>query len=159
MIKVIACLINSFFIFSLSLSFAIDLYNLILLTPNAKIAGMNIKFCKHNPNMQNKIPENFPRLIEKVPIVNPKHNPLYRINNITIGIPTIVVPAIHIKLAKVKLFFIDTPIISLGFNLSIFLNLFIKSLIYVLISWIWLSSQLFIISTPIKIPIIKAKPQ
>ena len=116
MIKVIVCLINSLFIFSLSLSFAIDLYNLILLTPNAKIAGMNIKFCKHNP------------------IVNPKHNTLYRINNITIGIPTIVVPAIHIKLAKVKLFFIDTPIISLVFNLSIFLNLFINSLIYVLIS-------------------------
>ena len=40
------CLTTSIFIFSRFLSFIMDLYNLNPLTANAKIAGINIIFCK-----------------------------------------------------------------------------------------------------------------
>ena len=45
-IDINVCLIISIFIFSLLLSFIIDLYSFIQLTAIHKITGIKIKFCK-----------------------------------------------------------------------------------------------------------------
>ena len=81
--------------FSFLLSFIIDLYNFILLTPNTIIAGMNIIFCSNVVVSMNTIPFIFPSDIMHADIVYPRQNPLNSIIPNTIGIPIIVVPANH----------------------------------------------------------------
>ena len=83
----IVCLIISIFIFSLFLSFTIDLYNLKALTAIAIIAGMNNKFCRTSETTVNIIPLESPITIIIVEIVYPKQNPLYNTIPKTMGIP------------------------------------------------------------------------
>ena len=52
----IVCLNISNFIFSLLLSFIIELCKFIPLTASTKIAGMNNIFCKNNDENKNTIP-------------------------------------------------------------------------------------------------------
>ena len=63
------CLIISSFTFSLLLSFTIDLYNLNLLTAQAKSAGINIIFCKSNDIKVNNIPFESPIIVIQTDIV------------------------------------------------------------------------------------------
>lgn len=59
----IVCLNISTFMFSFLLSFMIDLYNFIPLTPSANTHGMYIIFCNNNDAMQNQIPLNIGNVI------------------------------------------------------------------------------------------------
>ena len=76
----IVCLIISIFIFSLLLSFIIDLYNLAPLTANAKVAGIINKFCSNKVIKQNNIPFPVPKVNKIDEIVYPSENPLNVIN-------------------------------------------------------------------------------
>ena len=81
------CLATSIFIFSLFLSFKIDLYNLNPLTAKANIAGINKMFCNSNNISTIKIPCGNPITVTQIEIVYPKQNPLYKIIPNTIGTP------------------------------------------------------------------------
>ena len=83
------------FIFSFLLSFIIDVYNLILLTPKMIIAGINIIFCKNIVIKTNIKPLILPNTYTHDAIVYPKQNPLNSNIPKTIGIPIIVVPENH----------------------------------------------------------------
>ena len=100
------CLIISNFILSLLLSFIIDLYNFMLLTPMLKIAGIYKKSCISIVHKQNNAPFKGPILIEIEEIVKPKIVPLNKIIISTIGIPIIVVPANHSINANSRFFLI-----------------------------------------------------
>ena len=78
--------------FSFLLSFIIDLYNLILITPNTNNAGMNIIFCKSKDININIVPFTCPKAYTLPAIVYPRQNPLNAIIPNTIGIPITVVP-------------------------------------------------------------------
>ena len=122
--------------FSLLLSFIIDLYSFILLTPSVKIAGINNKFCKKIASRQNHIPFAVPSVNVKADIVYPNITPLKSITANTIGTPITVVPAIQIIRANIMLFFIE-DIINCDLSiLSIVLYLFIKSFIYVISNYL-----------------------
>ena len=92
-LEIIVCFTISTFIFSLLLSFSIDLYSLMLLTPMVKIAGINSIFCKLSVIVENKIPFNVPSVNVNAEIVYPNDNPLKKIIANTTGIPITVVPA------------------------------------------------------------------
>ena len=58
--EIILCLKIEIFIFSFLLSFTIDVYNFMLLTPKIIIAGMNIAFWRNIVINTNIIPFTFP---------------------------------------------------------------------------------------------------
>ena len=123
------CLIISNFIFSFLLSFIIDLYNFILLTPKVKTAGINNIFCRNIDDKQNNIPFIFPNVIVIAEIVYHKTMPLNSIIAKTIGMPIIVVPAPHNIIAKIILSFMESIIIFPLSMFSIVLNFNINSFI------------------------------
>ena len=83
----IVCLIISIFMFSLLLSFTIDLYSLNPLTLIAIIAGINIMFCKIKLLNIKASPFEVPSTLIQAEIVYPRQKPLYNINPKTTGIP------------------------------------------------------------------------
>ena len=76
MLDIIVCLIIPNFMFSFLLSFIIDLYKLMLLTPILNIAGIKRIFCKNKPNKQKDILSFIPKLNVIADIVYPKQKPL-----------------------------------------------------------------------------------
>ena len=99
-IENIMCLNNSNFMFSLFLSFIIDLYNLNPLTANAIIAGIRKILGSKKLINVNIIPFCRPSTVTQTDIVYPRQNPLYIIIPNTTGIPIMVVPKNHIVTAK-----------------------------------------------------------
>ena len=89
------CFKIEIFMFSFLLSFIIDLYNFILLTPSISNDGINIIFCKNIVRNIKINPFNFPKVKIHADIVYPKQKPLAKIIPNTIGIPIIVVPENH----------------------------------------------------------------
>lgn len=83
----IVCLIISIFIFSLLLSFTIDLYSLKPLTLIAIIAGINIMFCKIKLLNIKASPFDVPSTLIHAEIVYPRQKPLYITRPKTAGIP------------------------------------------------------------------------
>lgn len=81
------CLTISIFIFSLLLSFIIDLYSLKPLTLIAIIAGINIMFCKIKLLNIKASPFEVPNTLIHEEIVYPRQKPLYNIIPKTTGIP------------------------------------------------------------------------
>ena len=100
-IENMVCLTISNFIFSLLLSFVIDLYNLNPLTANANIAGINNTFCNNRLISTNDIPFVNPITVMHTEIVYPKQKPLYSTTPNTTGIPITVVPKTHIRIANI----------------------------------------------------------
>lgn len=130
----IVCLTISNFIFSFSLFFTIDLYNLNPLTAKAKIAGIINIFC-NNKEVKIKInPFVIPSDAIQAEIVYPKQKPLYKTIPKTIGIPITVVPKNHITTASIIFSLIHSFSNCILFTLSLSLNLPIKLFKYVLIS-------------------------
>lgn len=74
MLENIECLYISNLTFSLLLSFNIELYSLVPLTPIAKITGIIIIFCKSIVVVENKIPVPVPNvaIIEAIVYPNAK---------------------------------------------------------------------------------------
>ena len=105
-LDVTVCFTIPIFIFSFLLSFIIDLYSFILLTPKISIAGINNKFCSNKEVNMNDIPLPNPIVAIVAEIVYPRQNPLNNIIPKTIGIPITVVPANHNKHAKITSSFI-----------------------------------------------------
>ena len=75
-IQNIVCLIISTLMFSLLLSFTIDLYNLNPLTLIANIAGIKIKFCNNKLLNKKASPLDVPKILVKAEIVYPRQKPL-----------------------------------------------------------------------------------
>ena len=100
-IENMVCLMISNFIFSLLLSFVIDLYNLNPLTASANIAGINNIFCNNKLISTNDIPFLSPITVIHTEIVYPKQNPLYSTTPNTTGIPMTVVPKNHIIIVNI----------------------------------------------------------
>lgn len=104
----IVCLSISIFIFSLVLSFIIDLYSLIPLIANANNTGINIIFCKSIDEKINFAPLFAPSVAIMLDILYPRLNPLKHITPYTTNIPITVSPANHRLSASIRLFFMDT---------------------------------------------------
>lgn len=83
----IVCLTTSNLIFSLLLSFIMDLYSLNPLTHIASMAGINIKFCNTKLAKTKASPFDVPSTLIQAEIVYPRQNPLYTTIPKTTGIP------------------------------------------------------------------------
>ena len=148
------CLTTSIFIFSLFLSFIIDLYNLNPLIANASIAGINKIFCISNKIRTNTVPCCNPIILIQTAMVYPKQKPRYKTTPNTTGNPITVVPKNHKTIAKT----IFCPILffnnSIWFKFSVPFIFSIKPLKYVVTSCFCGSCILLTKKTPKKIPII-----
>lgn len=97
----IVCLNISNFIFSLLLSFVIDLYNFIPLTAIANIAGINNILGNKKFTNEKIVPLVIPSMVTDTAIVYPKQKPLYNTIPNTIGMPITVVPKNHKDTANI----------------------------------------------------------
>ena len=107
------CLIISNLIFSLLLSFIIDLYTFIPVTAKASNAGIKIIFCINKLHVANIVPFYIPNVATAEDIVYPIQNPLKDTMPNTIGNPIIVEPANHIIIVRITLSFIEFFISSI----------------------------------------------
>ena len=102
-IETSVCLIISSFMFSLLLSFIIDLYNRMQLTAMQIITGIKIIFCKNIVVSKNIIPFCAPNTATADDTAYPMQNPLNITIPNTIGIPITVDPINHILIINIKL--------------------------------------------------------
>lgn len=93
--------------FSLLLSFIIDLYNFIPLTPNANIDGINKIFCNNKDVMAKHIPFPVPNVAKTEAIVYPIQKPLNIIIPYTKNIPITVELTNHNIIASFTFSIID----------------------------------------------------
>jgi len=106
--------------FSLFLSFIVDLYIFIELTVNANIHGIAIIFCNNIELIANIIPFPFSNTAIIADIEYPIHIPLYPKQPYTNGIPIIVDPEIQIITANFRLDiieFINNFFVSIWYSL------------------------------------------
>ena len=102
--------------FSLLLSFMMDSYNFIPLTPKAKMHGIKKIFCSNILDAISKLPFPVPNIVITVEIVYPKQKPRKAITRYKIGIPITVHPRNHSKIPIPILFFKESkskPILSM----------------------------------------------
>ena len=102
------CLNISNFIFSLRLSFIIELCNLFPLTASAIMQGIKKMFCSKIVDIKNNIPLPIPHVSIIDDIVYPKQNPLKHIVKYTIDIPITVEPINHKKTASTQFLLIES---------------------------------------------------